>query len=397
MPWRETDRVQERLDFIKSLNGEPGTSFVELCRRHGISRKTGYKWVARYERDGPAGLQDAPPLARKHPNATDSDTVNAIAEARKAYPKWGPRKLLQFLTGREPDRDWPAASTVGDILKRQGLILPRRRRQSLRAPSVTQPVAVEPNDVWAMDFKGHFAVGEERCHPFTVTDEASRGLLCCEAERHEKYDVVRPLLERCFDMYGLPLFCRSDNGNPFGTRTVGGMSPLVIWLVQLGITPVRIQPGRPEQNGKHERMHRTLNLETPKMDTFEAQQEALDRFRYVYNEVRPHDALGGATPFQVYRPSARRPGVLREPEYDEGYVIRCASKGVVGWKGLPVNVGTLLNHKPIGIKEGTDDITTMHYGPMLLGYFDERSPSTRLASTLPPGRCRDVGQLELPF
>ncbi len=313
MPWNETDRVSERLKFIQAVSAEPDTSFVELCRRHGVTAKTGYKWVKRYEQEGPAALADAPPFAKKHPSATNAGTVDAISKLRKAHPRWGPRKLLQRLARLEPDRKWPAASTVGEILKRQGLIIPRRRRQLLRAPVPPSPVPHSPNDVWAMDFKGHFSLSQAgRCHPFTLTDEASRYLLCCHGASTETDDVVRPCLERCFEAYGLPWYLRSDNGNPFGTRTVGGMSRLIIWLIQLGVTPVRIEPGKPQQNGKHERFHLTLKLETPVLDTFPAQQEAFDRFRCVYNDERPHEALKGATPSQVYRPAARRLGVLRE-------------------------------------------------------------------------------------
>jgi transposase InsO family protein len=385
MPWSESDRVSSRLEFIKAVAADPDTAFVELCRQHGVTAKTGYKWLARYEREGPAGLLDAPPFAKKHPLAIDSATVAAISKLRKEHPRWGPRKLIQRLARLEPERKWPAPSTVGDILKRQGLITPRRRRQLLRAPVPASPTPTEPNDVWAMDFKGHFALRQGgRCHPFTMTDEASRYLLCCHGAATETDEVVRPCLEQCFEAYGLPWFLRSDNGNPFGTRTVGGLSRLVIWLVQLGVTPVRIEPGKPQQNGKHERFHLTLKLETPVLDTFPAQQEAFDGFRFVYNDERPHEALKGASPSQVYRASPRRPGALREPEYDSTFVTRDANThGVIGWRGVDVHVGKLLAHKSVGITLVEDDIAQLRYGPLVLGYFDGAAPSTRLLPELP--------------
>jgi len=380
--------VKERLKFIQAVAAEPEVTFVELCSRHGVSPKTGYKWLKRYEDGGPAALTDERPLARKHPSATDAETVTAITKLRKQHPRWGPRKLLQRLKRLEPDRSWPAASTVGEILKRQGLIVARRRRQLMRPPIPPSPTPQSPNDVWAMDFKGHFALGKSgpRCHPFTLTDEASRFLLACHGAEKETDAVVRPQLEQCFEMYGLPWYLRSDNGTPFASHTVGGMSRLVIWLVQMGVTPVRIQPGKPQQNGKHERFHLTLKLETPILDSFAEQQEVFDGFRYVYNEERPHDALSGETPAMRYRSSARRPGVPKEPTYDASLATRSANKhGLVGWRGIDVHVGKLLGHRPIGIAMLDDGVAELRYGQVVLGYFDDAAPSTRLL-TRPPAR-----------
>lgn len=385
MPWKETDRVKERLEFIKAVDLADGASFVELCQRHGISPKTGYKWVERYEQGGLAGLEDLPRYAKKHPLEVDSQRVSAISKLRKEHPRWGPRKLLHRLKKLQPETRWPAPSTVGEILKRQGLITPRRRRQLMRAPIAPSPVPNEPNDVWAMDFKGHFALGKEgRCHPFTLTDEASRYLLACHGATTETEAIVRPVLEQCFEAYGMPWYIRSDNGNPFGTRTVGGMSRLVIWLVQLGVTPVRIEPGKPQQNGKHERFHRTMKLETTVRDTFDEQQEVFDGFRAMYNSERPHDALGGLTPSDKYRAAARRPGLLREPEYDSTYEIRQTDQhGHTSWRGIDVNCGKLLARKSIGVRAVADGVAELRYGPMVLGYFDDAAPSSKLKSELP--------------
>lgn len=388
MPWKETERVKERLDFIKAVDVEVETTFRELCARYGISTKTGYKWLSRYESSGPAGLTDRPSTAATHPQATDIETVAFITTLRKSHPTWGPVKLVERLRRMHPEKKWPAPSTVGDILKRQGLIRPRRRRQLSRPPVLPSPRPNLPNDVWAMDFKGHFKLGNgERCHPFTLTDEASRSLLCCHGAHTETDAVVRPLLEQSFNAYGLPAYIRSDNGNPFATRTIGGLSRLIIWLIQLGVTPVRIEPGKPQQNGKHERFHLTLKQDVPVMQDFAEQQQAFDSFRHIYNEERPHQALSGATPWDVYRVSPRRPGLLREPEYDSTQAVRRVDiKGVIDWKGDQITAGTHLVRQPVGIREVADGIVEVRYGPIVLGYFDEAAPARKLRSELPDRR-----------
>jgi hypothetical protein len=236
-----------------------------------------------------------------------------------------------------------------------------------------------------MDFKGHFALGDgARCHPFTLTDEASRMLLCCQGAHAETDDVVRPLLEKAFVTYGLPWFLRSDNGCPFATHTVGGISRLVIWLVQLGVTPVRIEPGQPQQNGKHERMHLTLKTDVLVCGCMDTQQDAFDSFRGVFNTERPHDALAGATPSDKYRPSARMPGALKEPSYDDSFDVRQVSpKGTFVWKGHKLHAGKLLARRPVGVRHADDGVAEVRYGPLTLGYFDEAEPSSQLLASMP--------------
>jgi transposase InsO family protein len=282
--------VSERLKFIALvLSGE--VSVAEACRRHGISRKTGYKWLARYELEGPAALEDRAPIAQAIRHKMPKDLVGRILDVRKQHPTWGPRKIRAAI-GEHTFWRVPAASSIGHVLKQYGLVSASRRRRVPHAtPTNLEPTA-KPNDTWCADFKGHFPMGcGTRCYPLTVTDHESRYLLKCEAITKPDEPNTRPHFERAFHEFGLPERIRSDNGPPFSTRTLGGLSELAVWWIKLGVMPERIQPGHPEQNGRHERMHRTLKQEVKPAANVEAQQLALDRFRAVYNEVRPHEAL----------------------------------------------------------------------------------------------------------
>lgn len=251
----------ERVNFVREVEaGEE--SIADLCRVYGVSRKTGYKWWARYEREGVAGLADRARAPRRHPNAVGADKEAAILALRAQRPTWGERKLHAFLERQHPEHAWPSPSTIGAILKRHGLTYARRRRRHA-TPSSTLSDATAPNLVWAIDFKGHFRTGDGvRCDPLTISDTASRYLLRCQAVERPDYAHVRPLLEATFREYGLPRALRSDNGPPFASLALGGLSRLSVWFLRLGVVPERIAPGHPEQNGRHERLHRTLKKET---------------------------------------------------------------------------------------------------------------------------------------
>src|SRR5262245_42662527 len=252
--------MDERLLFINMVN-ESDETFAALCERFGISRKTGYKWVARYEALGPAGLAERRPIAHTFPHRMPDDVLDKVIELRKEHPKWGPKKLRARL-GALGVPMVPAASTIGDALKKHGLIRPRRRR--VHPPMYPLPLVptAHPNDTWCTDFKGHFALGDKtRCHPLTISDQVTRYLLKCEGVTNPDTRTVRPHFERAFREFGLPTRIRSDNGAPFASLGAGGLSELSVWWIQLGIVPERIEPGHPEQNGRHERMHRTLKDE----------------------------------------------------------------------------------------------------------------------------------------
>jgi transposase InsO family protein len=373
MPWKETRVMDEKVQFIAAVQEDPRGNFARLCRRFGISRAKGYKWVARYKALGPEGLRDQAPVARHHPNGVPDAVVDRVLQLRKERPYDGPKKLRVLLLERERDIVVPAASTIGEILDRYGLIRPRRIR--LRVPPSTDPLAhaVWPNDVWCTDFKGDFELRDEgRCYPLTVTDAASRYLLKCEGLRRPTEALAQPHFERAFREFGLPARIRSDNGAPFASKAVGGLSRLSVWWIQLGITPERIEPGQPQQNGRHERMHLTLKQQTalPPRATMMDQQRAMDLFRHDYNDVRPHEALGQTPPARHYEPSLRpMPDKPRCPEYAAGFEVRRTNNsGGVSWKGEMINLGRLLSAQAVGFKAVDQDEWELLYGPVLLGY-----------------------------
>jgi putative transposase len=383
VPWKEIRPVDERIRFIAAVQEDPKGNFAQLCRRFGIHRSKGYKWLRRYNEQGPAGLEDRKPVAHECPHRTPDEVVDRIVAMRKEYPYDGPRKLRVRLLKREPKLALPAASTIGEILDRYGLIRPRRAR--LRVPPHPSPLepCPQPNDVWCVDFKGHFALGDKmRCHPLTISDGASRYLIKCEGLREPKEDPVRRHFDLAFREFGLPTRIRSDNGPPFATKAVGGLSRLSVWWIQLGILPERIEPGQPQQNGRHERMHRTLkeHTATPPHATMADQQRAFDRFRHDYNEERPHEALGQTPPAVHYEPSLRTmPDRPRAPEYGDGIVVRrLGNSGFFSWSGTMLRVGKLLASQPVGLKQTDDDEWELYYGPLLIGYLLKRDGKPRI-------------------
>ena len=382
MPWKETRAVDERLRFIAAVQEDPKGNFRRLCERFGISRPKGYKWLKRYREMGPAGLEDRKPIARSCPHRTANVVVDRVIEMRKEHPYDGPKKLrARLLAFGEPQV--PAASTIGEILDRYGLIRPRRAR--LRVPPSASPLepCSEPNDVWCVDFKGHFACGDRtRCHPLTISDGASRYLIKCEALDKPDEQRVRPHFERAFREFGLPLRIRSDNGVPFASKAIGGLSRLSVWWVQLNILPERIEPGQPQQNGRHERMHRTLkqHTATPPAPTMSDQQRAFDGFRADYNQHRPHEALSMTPPAAHYEPSSRpMPERPREFEYAQGLLVRRVNEsGSFKWHGQRLRAGHLLAGQPLGLHEIDEDEWELFYGPLLIGYVLVRQGQARL-------------------
>jgi putative transposase len=375
MPWKELRPVDQRREFVLAHLRDDQT-MAQLCRAFGVSRKTGYKWVERFFECGLPGLADLSRAPLRRPHALDDATVEAIVKLRSQHPTWGPKKLLAYLCGKHPEVQWPAQSTIGIVLKRYGLVQARRRRR--RTPRANQPLAAAtgPNVVWCTDFKGKFRVGREYCNPLTISDAYSRFLLECKRTDGERLEPVQQAFEHVFHEYGLPLRIRSDNGSPFASTAVGGLSRLSIWWVKLGILPERIEPGHPEQNGRHERMHRTLKLETasPPMSTFDAQQTAFDCFRYSYNHERPHEALGQVTPASLYTLSSRpMPTHVGEPEYpDELDMRRVKQNGTIRIRSNEVMLSKLLTGEVIGIEEIDDGKWQLWFGPVYLGLMIER-------------------------
>jgi putative transposase len=366
--------VEERLRFVLEHEEEQYT-MSELCHIYGISRETGYKWLRRYQKQGWAGLQDLDRAPQRHPNQMPPEMERAILELRRARMSWGPRKLKRVLERRDGEQRWPAASTIGALLAREGLVVHRKQRR--RVPAYTQPFASAhaPNRVWCCDFKGWFRTGDgERIDPLTISDAHSRYLLRCQAVEQSNTEQVQAVFEATFREYGLPEAIRSDNGGPFASRAIAGLSRLAVWWMKLGIVPERIAAGHPEQNGRHERLHRTLKQETasPPAANRRAQQRAFDRFRQEYNQQRPHEALAMETPSALYRPSSRLyPARLPEPEYPSAMQVRRVHEhGQFHWKYRDVFLSKVLWGERIGLLSVDDRFFTIYCAAFPIARFD---------------------------
>ena len=376
MPWKETTPVTERMQCLVDYRSELFTvSF--LAERHGVSRKTLYKWIERFEEEGVTGLMDRLRRPRQHPNQTPEEIEAEIAAFRRRHPYWGPKKIFDVLSKRDEETNWPARSTVAAILKRHGLVKARRRRRPVGHPGKPTTVAHEPNELWATDFKGEFLTGDGNyCYPLTTTDLHSRYLLGCKGLGSTKTDGTKKSFERLFREYGLPQAIRSDNGVPFASTGLGRLSRLSVWWIKLGIRPELTQPAHPEQNGSHERMHRTLKQATtrPPKGDLARQQKRFDAFRLEFNTERPHESIGMKRPCELYRPSARPfPSVLPRIEYPGHFEVRRVSRnGGIRWKSGWLNVSHPLIDEHVGLEEVDDGIWDLYFGSLLLGRFDER-------------------------
>ncbi len=374
MPWRETSPMQERLRFVQDIH-RPGWSFTEVCHRYGVSRRTGYKWLRAYEQAGPAGLADGSHRPRTCPHATRADIVDLIVQLRRRFT-WGARKVRKLLLDRVSADLVPTKTTIHRILERHALVVPRRRsRRRFHAGRPQSPMDA-PNAVWTADFKGQFRTRDGRyCYPLTVQDGRTRFLLACQGLLGPTTEGSWPVFERLFREYGLPARIRSDNGQPFASGALGRLSTLSVWWVRLGIRPELIEPAHPEQNGRHERMHRTLKAATarPPEATLQAQQARFDRFRARYNTERPHEALDDATPASCYTPSPRPyPATLPVLEYPGHFERRRVSRnGGIRWQHRWVNVSHLLAELDVGFEEIDDGLWNVYFGPVWLGRFHE--------------------------
>lgn len=379
MPWLETGKMEERMAFIsdwrREVKGSGRLSMAELCRRYGISRKGGYALLRRYEERGAAALADASHAAHRHPNAVGRASERSIVSVRRAHPTWGPKKIEAVLQRDYPHRAWPVASTIGAILDRHGLVKRRHRRRHVVPCASGLTSALAPNDVWGVDFKGWFLTGDgARCEPFSLSDLMSRFVLRLQAVERTDSEHIWPLFDAAFREFGRPLVIRSDNGPPFASCGVGGLSRLSVKLIKAGVLPERIVPGKPQQNGRHERLHRTVKADTasPPAATLRAQQRRFDTFRRIFNEQRPHEALGQTPPMDHYQPRSRPySGRLCAPDYaPEQMVRRVRSNGEIKWQGTQVFIGEALIGEPVGVEETEDGLFAVAYGPVLLGWLD---------------------------
>ncbi|MGJ4891454.1 integrase core domain-containing protein [Bradyrhizobium sp. HKCCYLR20261] len=361
---------------------------TELCARHGVSRETFYVWERRRASGDPQWFEEKSHAVQNCPHATEDRLVQQIIAARQRFPHFGPKKIKAWLGSERPQVGWPAASTIGDILKREGLVQarPRRRRAIAQGELVTP--AEGPNDEWAIDFKGWFRTRDgTRCDPLTITDAASRYLIEVRIVDPTATG-VKNAMELVFKEIGLPRAIRSDNGVPFGSTGAGGLSTLSVWWLKLGIEPRYIPPSSPQDNGRHERMHRTLKAETskPPAGTAAEQQRRFDAFRRHFNEERPHEALGQVAPIKLWRsPQRSMPSRLDDPWYDADHQVRrVRPNGVIKWRGEFVFVGEALAGELIGLTKHETGGHIVRFSARDLGIIDRDRRFLRFA----PPRAR---------
>ena len=372
MPWSETNPMQQRAQFVlDALKGH--FSMTELCERYEVSRKTGYKWVERYHCEGTPGCEDRPRQPKRHPNATPLYIVRGVLKARRKHPGWGARTLHRVLTRDQPETPWPSPSTIGAILKANQLVKKRRRRAAKSPWRPARTRAERPNHIWTADFKGQFRLGNGvLCFPLTIVDAHSRYLLICRGLKSTAVKPARRIFEEAFREYGLPEVIHTDNGVPFcAPSSLLGLSTLSVWFLKLGIRLERSRPGKPQDNGAHERMHRTLKEEVafPASRNEAAQQRALNRFRECYNQVRPHHALQLETPAVHYSTSLRPyPAELADPIYPPHFETRRVTKiGVVTWKHKRIFISTALGNQTVGFEHIAEGLWSVFFGDVLLG------------------------------
>jgi putative transposase len=384
MPWQEKSPMDLRIQLVREFESGLFT-MTELAETYRISRKTAYKWVDRHAEGGIVALTDHSRRPHRCPHATSPAVTRAVIDARRRHPTWGAPKLIAWLRRQDPEGEWPASSTACALLQQAGLVRTRRPRRPAVTRHTQLSAAVDPNDLWTVDYKGEFRTGDAVwCYPLTLRDGASRYVLRIDALAGPTYAVTRSRFARAFAEYGLPVGLRSDNGTPFASTGLGGLSRLAVWWLQLGIRPERILPGHPEQNGAHEQFHAVLKAETarPPARTSVAQQRRFGRFRREYNHDRPHQALDQTTPATHYRPSPRAlPARLPPFDYLGHFEVRrVGSNGCVAWFQHVLFLGRALEGHDVGFEEIADGIWTVQVGPLRIAHFDAR---TRDVTELP--------------
>lgn len=384
MTWRKTDVNEQRKQLVKDWLAGSHT-VVQLARMYGVSERVAHKTLRRFREGGFEGLRDRS-RARHTQVCTSSEIVDALVACRRRHPTYGPRKLRRILKTAQPDVEWPAKSTIGSVLGRHGLIGPPRRRRWTAGHGPPCVEATMPNESWSMDFKGQFRLGDGTlCYPFTVTDNASRFILRCKALDGVAFDETWAELVRCFRDHGLPRSIRSDNGPPFGAANLTGLSSMNIRLMRLGITPDLIEPGKPQQNGRHERMHRTLKHETanPPAATKAAQQRRFNRFIETFNNERPHEALDDLTPASVHERSPRElPSRVPVLEYDDGVITRSVRQnGCFKWDAKEYFLSAPLAGERIAFELVEDEIYLIRFMTRPIAVFDKREGKIHPAGT----------------
>jgi len=370
MPWNVRTQLEKRKEFIDEVVYKK-QDITTACQRYGISRKTGHKWLSRFRGHGESGLKDRSRRPRRSPNQTKESIVEVLIKKKQRYPKWGPKKI-RVLLKREGIEGLPSKATIGRIFERYDLVKKKRRRSKrIRArQDLTRPMYA--NHVWAVDFKGWFKTRDgKRCEPLTITDLYSRYLIECYALENTRTEAVQGVFERVFKKYGLPLIIRSDNGSPFSSQALCGLSRLSVWWMKLGIMPELIEPAHPEQNGEHERMHRTLKHEL--LDevgkNITRQQMRFEEWKKEFNEIRPHEALGMQTPDKYYKKSERRYKLLKIGfEYPTEYATRSVKKdGYIRYGGSLYYLTETLKKEKVGLKQLNPQETEIYFQTKRIG------------------------------
>lgn len=373
MPWKECNKMDEKLKFVsRYLDGE---KIAVLCREFGISRVTGHKIIERYKNSGLEALTDKSRRPYRQANKLPFQVENLIVQIKRDKPNWGAPKIREQLIRRYPDIKPPARSTVHAVLDRNGLVIPRKQRRN-KATGTPLSNGKEPNDLWCTDYKGEFLLGDKKyCYPLTISDFSSRFLIACEGLETTKEQYAFTVFENAFKEFGLPLGIRSDNGVPFASpNSLFNLSRLSVWWLRLGIAIERIKPGNPQQNGRHERMHRTLKKETtrPSGKNLLQQQAKFDLFVQEYNCERPHEALNMKCPVEVYKKSPRIYAGLPNVEYPmHDRTITVTSCGRICIKNKKINFSQVFAEQTVGVKEVDDKIWLVSFMDYDIGYFDE--------------------------
>jgi transposase InsO family protein len=389
MPWKETTTMEQKVEFI--CEWRTGKySITELCKTFNISRPTAYKFIARFEKDGIEGLKGQSTAPKKHPNSTTDEVVKNIIQLKEKHKLWGAKKIRRLLFNVCPEKDIPSIVTVHNILLNHGFVKPQKRCKRVK-PVFPIFDPKECNEVWSADYKGKFLMGNKiYCHPLTIADSKSRFVFSAKGHYNETLKNAKAEFTKVFRTYGIPKQMHTDNGSPFGSvRAIQRFTQLSYWFIELGIMPVFSDPAHPEQNGRHERMHRDLKAACAKPSAFDlkAQQRRLNHFVKEYNNIRPHEALDMETPASVHTFSTRPfPEKIRPFEYNPQYkIMKVAKNGAIRWKSYHwVYLTVALKGKYVGVEELGNGIWRIYYYGVFLGYFDdlnirEKQTSIRLS------------------
>lgn len=375
MPWKEIDPMTEKERFVHLARSGRFT-ITQLCEEFSISRKTGHKYLTRFEQEGRDGLLERSRRPKCSTTATDEAIEALILTLRRKHPTWGPKKIHVLLRRDYGIKNPPHLNTIGLILRRHGLVKKRKRKAGkyeVCRDHLTEPT--RPNEVWTVDFKGWFTLGNgHRCDPLTVCDRFSRYVIACKAQPNQQYNRTFYSFKKIMRHYGLPEIIRVDNGTPFAASfSPGRLSQLSVWWVMQGIQVEFIRPSSPQENGSHERMHKDLKAEAikPAAPTFRAQQKRFDRWRQQYNQVRPHEALDMLCPADIYRSSSRRLGEQDKLSYPSDYIVkRVAESGHISYKGTTFYVGQSYYQALVALYENEQGVTELHFANLHLGNLE---------------------------